>query len=603
MKELLAAILLPILMASLISICGCAGLLTTSIQAAAQEPFEPIPQDLVSEYRFDLARYLFASPEMEKQERKKDYAIIEELEGLKGKVSASAANLERALDLLGKGRSLTFRHVAYYSLRYSTNVNDTLSRDEQSKLAADVNRRLSFLARELRRIDGKALARFVKQRASLNRYKFAIEDYRRQAPHELKPEEAELLATLDPFIQGWTGEFYNRVANQNADWASIENDLSFALIRLVKARNALAQLRRHSNGPAEAYFNQYLSTEEVKGILDQLAKQAELHKRYEQSRVAYLKKITGHDKIRFYADFRGSISGFTPRLTIAQATDAIKNSVIPLGPEYQREMAALLDPANRRMDIAPGPNRAPGGFMSGFPGSMKSVFYAAGFRGALNDVIALAHEAGHGAQFELMAEAGVSPLYANGSDFLKESYGFLNELLLFDHLCLNETDRGARAFYLDRFFERAFQIFSTAWATEFEQSLYEKVGRGEVATAEDLNALMAQTGSRYSIWFAMDEDAKRDWINIPHYFRNPLYRVNYLYARLLALKYYELYKRDPKAFASGYLALQRNGYDAAPDVLLKRFLGIELRGDRFVSDILDILKGRMREMETLYSNN
>jgi len=101
----------------------------------------------------------------------------------------------------------------------------------------------------------------------------------------------------------------------------------------------------------------------------------------------------------------------------------------------------------------------------------------------------------------------------------------------------------------------------------------------------------------------MDEDAKRDWINIPHYFRNPLYRVNYLYARLLALKYYELYKRDPKAFASGYLALQRNGYDAAPDVLLKRFLGIELRGDRFVSDILDILKGRMREMETLYSNN
>jgi oligoendopeptidase F len=101
----------------------------------------------------------------------------------------------------------------------------------------------------------------------------------------------------------------------------------------------------------------------------------------------------------------------------------------------------------------------------------------------------------------------------------------------------------------------------------------------------------------------MDEDAKRDWINIPHYFRNPLYRVNYLYARLLALKYYELYERDPKAFAAGYLALQRNGYDAAPDVLLKRFLGIELRGDRFVSDILDILKGKMREMEALYLNH
>jgi oligoendopeptidase F len=136
--------------------------------------------------------------------------------------------LERALELFGKARSLTFRHTTYYYLRYSTNVSDVLSRDEQSKFAADMNRRLSFLARELRRIDGKALARFVKQRASLNRCKFAIEEYRRQAPHELKPEEADLLATLDPFIQGWTGEFYNRVANQNADWASIENDLAFA---------------------------------------------------------------------------------------------------------------------------------------------------------------------------------------------------------------------------------------------------------------------------------------------------------------------------------------------------------------------------------------
>jgi oligoendopeptidase F len=197
----------------------------------------------------------------------------------------------------------------------------------------------------------------------------------------------------------------------------------------------------------------------------------------------------------------------------------------------------------------------------------------------------------------------VPPLYASGSDFLKESYGYFNELLLFDHLRQTETDLQRRAVYLDRFFERAFQIFSQAWTTDFEQALYEKVAQGELATAENLNALMARTGARYSIWFELDDDAKRDWINIPHYFRNPFYRVNYLYARLLALKYYGLYKRDPKAFAAGYLALQRNGYDAAPDVLLKRFLGVELRGNRFVSDILDILKDRMREMETLYSNN
>jgi len=589
MKRLLTTVML---------LCGCAGLWFNFTPAAAQESFEAIPPQQAAAYRFDLPQLLFASPDIEKEERKKVYALIDELERLKGRVAASAVNLERALELFGKGRALTFRHVTYYSLRYATNIRDTASRDEQNKLAAEVNKRVVFLKQELRALEGATLARFIKHRPSLQRYQFAIEEYRRQAPHEPKPQEAELLATLDPFLQGWPGEFFNRVATPNMDWALRENDLAFALNRLVKARNTLAQLRRHQNSPAEAYFNQYLSTEEVKGILDQLAQQSELHKRYEQSRIAWLKRMTGRDQIRFFTDFRGAIPGFTPRLTIAQATEAIRNSVAPLGPEYQREMAALLDPAHRRMDIVPGANRAPGGFMSGFPGSMKSVFYTSGFRGNLNDVTVLAHEAGHGVQFELMAAVGVPPLYANGADFLKESYGFFNELLLFDHLYQTETDRQRRAFYLDRFFERAFQIFSKAWATDFEQALYEP---GELVMGEHLNALMVRTGSKYSIWFALDEDAKRDWINIPHYFRNPLYQVNYLYARLLALKYYELYQRDPRAFAAGYLALQRNGYDAAPDVSLKRSLGIELRGGRFVSDILDILKNRMQEMETLYA--
>jgi hypothetical protein len=84
----------------------------------------------------------------------------------------------------------------------------------------------------------------------------------------------------------------------------------------------------------------------------------------------------------------------------------------------------------------------------------------------------------------------------------------------------------------------------------------------------------------------MDTDSKRDWIAIPHYFRNPLYRVNYLYARLLALKYYELYKRDPNAFVPRYLALIRNGYDSPPDMLLKRFLDLDMRESRFVPGVL-----------------
>lgn len=579
----------------------CCLFLLMADSVRAQQAFEAIPPSDASKYRFDLSRYFFSSPAAEKQERKAVYDVITQLEPLKGRVTKSATNLEKAFELQGKVQSLIYRHTIYLSLLYSTNTRDILSRDEQGKFAAEANKRLGFLSAEVRGLDDKTLARIIRQRPSLKRYLFAIEAYRRLQPFTLTPAESALLTTLNPYIQRWQAEFYNRVP-PTSDWSINQDNLAFVLIRLVKVRNAIAQLRHHVNSPEEEYFSSYLSTEEVKSLFEKLAQQAEIHKRYERARVSYLKKVTGRDTIRFYSDFRGGIPhAASPRFKITEATEAIKNSVAPLGPEYQREIAALLDPSKGRLDIVPGPNRVPGGSTSGFPGSVKSVFYTAGFRGNFNDVIVLAHEAGHAAQFEMMAGKGVLPTYVNGSDFIKESFSYFNELLLVDYLYQHETDPKTRVFYLDQFFERAFQIYNQAWAAEFEQKLYEGVEQGKLTSAEDLNALMTRTGSRYSIWFGMDDDSKRDWINIPHYFRSPLYRVNYLYARLLALKYFEAYKRDPGSFAPRYLSLLRNGYDAPPDVLLKQFLGIDMRGDQLVSDVLAILNSRLPELEATYA--
>ncbi len=50
----LATVLRPILRAALMLFCGCAGLWLSSTSAAAQESFEPIPQQQASAYKFDL---------------------------------------------------------------------------------------------------------------------------------------------------------------------------------------------------------------------------------------------------------------------------------------------------------------------------------------------------------------------------------------------------------------------------------------------------------------------------------------------------------------------------------------------------------------------
>jgi hypothetical protein len=57
------------------------------------------------------------------------------------------------------------------------------------------------------------------------------------------------------------------------------------------------------------------------------------------------------------------------------------------------------------------------------------------------------------------------------------------------------------------------------------------------------------TASRFSTRFGPGSERKLAWLQPTQYFTRPLYRVNYVYAKLLALRYLDLLHRDPAGFA------------------------------------------------------
>jgi oligoendopeptidase F len=83
-------------------------------------------------------------------------------------------------------------------------------------------------------------------------------------------------------------------------------------------------------------------------------------------------------------------------------------------------------------------------------------------------------------------------------------------------------------------------------------------------------------------------------------FEDPFYDINYVYGALLALNFYELYRRDPKQFAPRYLALMRNGFDAPPAVLLKRYLDLDLTDPRLIANALSVLEEKVNLLEKTY---
>jgi oligoendopeptidase F len=84
-----------------------------------------------------------------------------------------------------------------------------------------------------------------------------------------------------------------------------------------------------------------------------------------------------------------------------------------------------------------------------------------------------------------------------------------------------------------------------------------------------------------------------------HYWTVPGYYKNYVVAQILALKYYELYKKDPAGFAKNYVAMVETGMDREPQKLLKDFLGIDLNDKNLLKDTLQMVKDHFEKIKKM----
>ena len=600
--------------AGLLLFCALGG------QAFAQDTFVAIPPQQTARYHFDFARNFFADPEAERTDRARLYLKLTELERLKGKIAGSAANLHRALKLNDDVLVQFNRHYAYLYLRNAVNTRDETSLGESSALDAEVTKRTAFLRQELIRLDDRTLNVFVARQPGLKSYLPAITAARRYGPFTLSLKEEELLSASAP-NNDWQSELYQKlrgriptITQRGSDQKAREEtfkqtyaglaaqrDLfAFTLIGLAGSRTRLAQLHHFADAPSEAYFNSYWSRAEVDELVEQIARKADLSKRYQHIRADYVKKITGYKEVNLWDMSLRPKGVQPPRYTIDQATQIIREALAPLGAEYGRELAALLDPANGRMDIVPGEHRKRGGFSKGFLGT-DSVFFTNGFAGSYNDVRVLTHESTHAVHRQLMTRNHVLPAYAAGPHYLFEAFAIFNEFLLPDYLYTRETDPQLKQFYLEQFLEgKGMQMFVVAPEVAVEHAVYDGVNKGTISGTDELDSLTKRIYSRYSIWPEKHDEMKATWMNIRLMYEDPFYDINYVYGVLLALKFYEMYSRDPQDFALRYLALMRNGFDAPPAILLRRFLDIDLHDPRLVSNALSVLERKVNLLEESY---
>ena len=609
--------------------------------AQTPAPFVPIPASEQSAYHFQLNKTYFATPAAYHSAVKKLDAKIAQIALFKGIVIASPQNLYRVLRLSDQFNVLFSRVYWYDDLQYSVNTKNTAARDTGRDLDTRLSPKLSFITDEIQKLTLPKVAQFVKAYPPLKVYKYLLTEALRDKPHTLSLREEQLLAATQPLLTKWQSDQYellmdrapwgtvydpqlgdldvrqdeNRIANspvravrqeghdKTAAAYKAQRDLfAFDFVNVAKAYNKIARLRHYKNGQAAAFYNLHLTYADIDNVYAQILSHGALRKQLQTDQRARIASFAGLDFVHSWDMTLVPPGVVKPRFTIDEATDAIKASTAYLGPEWNSELDALLDPANGRLDIVPGANRVPNAFAIPSPGT-RSVFYSYAYQGYLEDVTTLAHESGHVVHNGLMNSAHVPAALADGPRFFTESYAILDELVIIDTLYRKETDPGRKVYYLEQLLQELMGFYGTTRIAAIEKATYEGVDRGTVQTADDLDALTYKIGSQVSIWYDLEPDQNNLWQEIPHYYSSPTYYVNYVFADLLAQTYFAMYLRNPHGFARHFTALERNGFNAPPQVLLKKFLGISLSNPKTYDAVFAQQQRYLRELERLYAQN
>ena len=610
---------------------NAATLLLSAVMSVSVAQASPAGQSLSA----DLGRYYFASPEAEVAARANLDAALERLNKFKGRIKTGVALLG-ALQSYEDVLKIYRLHEGYLRLRCSLNRKDAAC-EANEKLGSEVSAKTAFLNPEILAIPNAQLQAFMAASPRLKAYDFAIEDIRHEAQHVLPASEQRILDGLHSEIAGWQDDLYEQVLadipfgtvqttagplavirqrnllasdpdprvreeafkRRYNGLASQHDVLAFALIHTVSAQDSLAKAHHYQDAPSRKYTGMYLDPVQTRALLNLMAQNGEIVKRFERIRANDFQREHGTPMQAW--DISAPPGGVVlPVTPLADATRIFHDALAGLGPEYQQAFDALLNPANGRADIMPGgaPNRYTAGFSIGFTGSISILFFGR-YDGTFKDLSVIAHEGGHAAHRTLMTTHGVMPLYAQGPSFLFESFAIFNELVLADYLADHSVDPHLQRFYREQWLRiKGLDAFYGAQDALLEQQIYDGVSARSVRGADDLDKLTQQVDGKFSIFPATTPELRNRWAAVSLMYEDPLYDVNYVYGGLLALKYYQLYSANRAEFVLRYMALLRNGFDDAPAALLKKFLNIDLFGPSLLRDDLDLLNRRLNQLET-----
>lgn len=306
-------------------------------------------------------------------------------------------------------------------------------------------------------------------------------------------------------------------------------------------------------------------------------------------------KWAGRDKIGYW-DRNAPAAGIKPR---RYTFDEAKDIVLSAYDSFDKEMGGIARGFfdEKRIDAEPRPNKEPGEYA--MPIVNGKPYIKMSFGGTTNDVLALAHELGHGIHYELTKKQGSLGMQMPVTT--EETASIFGEMLTFDTLLKREKDPKQRfALLSDKMNRVMLTTFRQIALHHYEEDIHTTVReKGAVSVPEINKAWTAAQQKMTGPAVINDERSSSCWADVPHLLKTPFYVYGYAYGECMTSSLYQVYKDGKVAdFPKKYKEMLAKGATERPDKLLKPF-GLDVSKPDFWKQGLGMMKGYVDKLKQL----
>jgi len=563
--------------------------------AWAAEDAVPTVWDLTDLYATDAAWLA---------ERDAVLASLPKLAAFKGRLGESAATLRDALqaasDILRRGARLG----AYANLKADEDLQDAKSQERNQlalALTGQAAEAAAWINPELLKLGAAKLDGFIAAEPGLAKFKFALKDLERQAPHILDDQgEGLLAAAIQPLAgpqqirsqlvlsdipwpelqlsagrmridsQGYTAA---RTSPDRAErkmvmdaffgaFKSYESSLGAALSAQVRGDIFTAKARRYPSALAVAVATNNVPEGVYRTLIEETHKGLPVLQRYFDLR----RRMLGLPDLAYY-DLYPPVTKLDQKFDIATSRRLTLQAVKPLGPDY----VALLSKSSaaRWMHVYPQKGKAAGAYMN--PAAYDVHPYL--LLNHTDDYLGLttfAHEWGH-AMHSLLADKAQPFETSNYPIFIAEIASTVNEQLLADFMLRGARTKAEKLFYLDQVCELLRgTFFRQAMFAEFELAIHETTEKGEALSGERLSAIYLEILKRYhGPKVAIEPVYALEWAYPEHFYFN-FYLYQYATCVSASVYFADRILAGKTADRDAYLGVLSAGGSDYPVEILKR---------------------------------